>query len=94
MLKPGRVADFFDSMAEAMEQAFEEEWNLTKDFALQEAGKEDRKILFVAVARGMVRHLRERANDSFDIEVRVTQDISNPAISEGEATKVEILTDE
>lgn len=81
-LKPGKVDDFTgsttedsftDSMAEAMEEAFQEEWLRIKEEPLIEAGTYERKILFSAIAKGVVKHLREKAGDAFKIDVNVTQ---------------------
>ena len=56
-LKAGHVADFADSMAEAIEQAFQSEWSAAKATALPLAGEVDRKILFAAVAQGVLNYL-------------------------------------
>ncbi len=72
-LKPGHVANFTDSMAEAMEDAFKSEWNAVKGVGLPAQGEEDRRLLFSAIAQGVVKHLKERANEAFNIDVRVTQ---------------------
>ena len=72
-LKAGSVEHFEDSMAEAMETAFKSEWQSVKGTALRALGEEDRKILFAAIAQGVVNHLKQRARDAFIIEVRVTQ---------------------
>lgn len=69
VLKAGtmRGTDFAGSMAEAMEKAFEVEWRAVKKSALPTAGQEDRRLLFIAIAQGVVRHLKENA-DSFKIK--------------------------
>ena len=72
-LKPGSVTDFANSMAEAIEQAFKSEWQRMKRTPLLEAGEEDRKILFSAIAQGVVRHLKEKVGNAFKIHVCVTQ---------------------
>ena len=72
-LKPGTVDDFTDSMAEAMEDAFRVVWEDLKGTALPEAGETDRRMLFVSIAQGVVRHLRERAEESFSISVDTEQ---------------------
>jgi len=126
-LKPGSVNDFTGSMAEAMDQAFRSQWNAVKGSALPSSGEEDRKILFTAIAQGVVKHLQDNANEAFRIGVRVTQtgdvlmrsdnpspipvggggtivahqaavrqleQADNRIVSQGEATSVEILSDE
>ncbi|KFN42207.1 hypothetical protein [Arenimonas oryziterrae] len=61
-LKHGRVADFADSLAEAMEKAMKTEWAATKGFALPDQGVEDRRLLFVAVAWGLFDFLKANEN--------------------------------
>ncbi len=56
-LKAGHVADFAGSMAEAIEQAFQAEWTAARTTALPQAGAVDRKILFAAVAQGVLNYL-------------------------------------
>ena len=93
-LKPGSMRNFAGSMAEAIELAFKTEWAAAKTEPLLPASEDGRKILFAAIAQGVVRHLKEKANTAFEIEVRVTQTSQDPRIAKGNATNVEILTDE
>ncbi len=72
-LNPGHVSDFTDSMAEAMEDAFKLEWKAVKHVDLPAQGEEDRRLLFSAIAQGVVKHLKDKANEAFKIDVRVTQ---------------------
>lgn len=72
-LKPGSVDDFPDSMAQAMELAFQSEWAAAKGEPLLPVGEEDRRILFAAIAQGVVKHFEAKANEAFQITVRVTQ---------------------
>ncbi len=72
-LKPGSFDDFLGSMAAAMEEAFQEEWLKAKSTSLPEAGEEDRKILFAAISRGVVEHLKHNAGAAFKIAVQTTQ---------------------
>jgi hypothetical protein len=71
-LKAGTNTDpfgFADSMADAMAQAFKEEWPYVMgDAPIPETSKE-MKLLFAAVARGVVKHLQAHASD---FKVRVT----------------------
>lgn len=62
-LKAGHVADFGGSMAEAIEQAFQSEWIAAKTTALPQAGAVDRKILFIAVAQGVLNYLEAHKSD-------------------------------
>ena len=67
-LKAGTVADIAGSMALAMENAMEALWQAEKGEPLPEAGSEDRRLLFAAIAQGVVRHLADNP-DAFDVEV-------------------------
>lgn len=62
-LKPGSVLNFSNSMAEAMEQAFRSEWASVKDIPLPSAGEQDRKIMFAAIAKGVLNYLYSHRND-------------------------------
>ncbi len=72
-LKPGSFDDFLGSMAAAMEEAFKEEWQNAKSTPLSETGEDDRKILFAAISKGVVRHLKQNAGAAFKIAVQTTQ---------------------
>jgi hypothetical protein len=87
-LKSGSVSNFNDSMAQAMEQAFQVEWNVVKGEPLPEGGEEERKILFAAVAQGMLSYLSDNINASLNIDVAVTQEISNQIDSTGGSVNV------
>lgn len=67
-LKPGRVTDFTASMAEAMDKAFLQEWQTVKGTALSSLGEEDRRILLVAIAQGVVAHLQKYV-EAIDVNV-------------------------
>lgn len=64
--------EFPGSMAEAMEVALGQEWLQLKGTALPMQGEEDRRLLFVAIAQGVVKHLRDNA-DAFSVNVAVAQ---------------------
>ncbi len=68
-----KPADLAGSMAEAMEKALAAAWKDREGAALPKTGKEDRQLLFVAIAQGVVKHLEEQAADTFKISVDVTQ---------------------
>lgn len=80
-LKAGSVDDFNDSMAEAIETAFQTLWAANKSIPLGNAGEIDRQILFSAIAQGVVTYLSDNLNGSLDISVNVTQDSSNNVTS-------------
>lgn len=62
-LKAGTVAnpaDFGASMAQYMEEAMKREWQAVKGYPLPaDVGEDDRKILFAAVAQGVLRYLED-----------------------------------
>ncbi len=72
-LKAGSKEDFSGSMAEAMEKAFQREWGKYMTGPLPADGAEYRRMLFAAIAQGVVRHLVDRARDAFDLDVFTTQ---------------------
>jgi hypothetical protein len=75
-LKPGHVlTDFAGSMAAAMENALKEEWQVVKGVPLPEAGQEDRRLLLVAIARGLLRYLEEN-QDSLIALIRLRRTTS------------------
>lgn len=71
-IKPGTVADFGGSMAEAMENALAVEYQSLKGVALPDMGEEDRRMLLVAIAQGMTKHLIANL-DAFLMTVDVFQ---------------------
>lgn len=62
-LKPGSVADFAGSLAEAMEIAMNQEWQAVKGVPLPELGVDDRRLLLVAISRGLFQFLKANEND-------------------------------
>ncbi len=81
-LKAGTVSDFENSLAEAMEDALKAEWAAVKQIAFPTAGEEDRRLLLVAIAQGVIRYLKDNADDSLVIHsVAVTQDNDNVTVS-------------
>ena len=79
-LKSGSVADFNNSMAEAIQQAFINEWpTIMKGDAPPPS--DQMKLLFIAVAKGVVQHLTAHAEAfvvkpqteldyKFDVEIK------------------------
>lgn len=76
--KPGTGADFEASMAEAIEDVFEHLWQQRFGWELPSETRPLRRMLFVSIAQGVVRHLAENAPDAFDVEVKVTQSDTEP----------------
>ncbi len=62
-LKGGSSADFSNSMAESIEQAMDTEWRAVKGVALPSAGLEDRKILWAAIANGILNYLKAHQDE-------------------------------
>lgn len=78
-LKAGTVEAFdTDSMAAAMEEALIIEWNELRRRGLVRTGlpagmEHYWRVFLVAVAQGVVRHLKEQAGDAFRIDVEARQ---------------------
>lgn len=62
-LKGGHVSDFDGSLAASIEQALADEWQAVKGQALPGDGRDDRRMLFVAIAQGVLRYLKAHQND-------------------------------
>jgi hypothetical protein len=58
-LKAGTVSDFGGSMAEAIETAFAAELLALKGTTLPEFATEERRMLFCAIAQGVLAHLHD-----------------------------------
>ena len=63
LLKPGTVADFGGSLAEAIDNAMKTEWQAVKNVPLPSEGQDDRRLLFAAIAQGLFNFLRDNQND-------------------------------
>lgn len=72
-LKAGTLTDFNGSMAEAMEQALDALWHARTGEHLPSATEEDRRLMFVAIAQGVVKHLKDNAGAAFGVAVSVEQ---------------------
>jgi len=62
-LKAGSVSDFGASLAAAMEQAMKDEWLAVKGVPLPPQGEDDRRLMLVAVARGLFVFLKAHQNE-------------------------------
>ena len=58
-LKAGTVSDFGNSMAQAIETAFANELMTLKGQALPDFATEERRMLFCAIAQGVLAHLHD-----------------------------------
>lgn len=88
-IKAGTVADFSNSMAEAMEDALKAEYLALKGEALSDQGLEDRRMLLVAIAQGITRYLKSNV-DAWQISVETTLVDTDDA--EGTGTVDDIAT--
>lgn len=71
--KPGTLNDYTDSMGEKIRLVFEKLWEDKYGKKLPSKSKEERRLLFIAIAQGVMQHLQTNAGDAFDIEVNVKQ---------------------
>lgn len=69
--KPGTMDCYEDSMAEKARLVFEKLWKDKYGTDLPSETIEERRMLFVAIAQGVIQHLKVNARDAFDIEVNV-----------------------
>lgn len=65
-LKAGTVADFSGSLAEAIENAMKAEWQAVKGEPMPDTDPTDRRILFVAIARGVLGYLEAHQTDAIE----------------------------
>ncbi len=71
MLKAGTLSEFDDSMAEAIETVFERIWNSSHARPLPGdlRARDERRALYIAIARGVLDHLQKHACDGFVVTV-------------------------
>ncbi|UCF91866.1 MAG: hypothetical protein JSW39_26945 [Desulfobacterales bacterium] len=74
-LKAGTLDDFNNSMAAAIESAFERVWSDRMGTPLPDETRDDRRMMFVAIAQGVIRHLKDNAVQGFDVDVAVGQTV-------------------
>ena len=79
-LKGGRVSDFSNSMAEAIERAMQEEYLAVNGIPLLSEGQGDRRLLFVSIARGILQYLKTHESEiltsiTFDGTPRTVTDL-------------------
>ena len=73
-LKPGTVADFDNSMAQAIENAMRAEWPRVMGSEQSFDSNPQLKLLCVAVAQGVVRYLRDNPSS---LKVTVNANLPN-----------------
>jgi hypothetical protein len=74
-LKAGTLDDFNNSMAAAIESAFERVWNDRMGTPLPDETRDDRRMMFVAIAQGVIRHLKDNAVQGLNVDVAVEQTV-------------------
>ncbi len=74
--KAGTVSDYSGSMAEAMEEAFRAAWEAYTGTTMTALGQVERRILFSAIAQGVLKHLKDYSSEAFKLKVYVEQDES------------------
>jgi len=82
--KAGTMSEYADSMAEKMRTVFEGLWQDQYGYDLPSESREDRRMLFVAIAQGVVQHLKNNAVDAFDLDVTVDQNSPTVIESDGD----------
>lgn len=82
-LKAGTIDDMSASMAQAMIDAFNNDWGKVMGDAPKPDNTDQMKLLFTAVAQGVVQHLKAHATD---FEVTVTD--SGTGTDTGTVTKI------
>ena len=70
-LKAGSKTDYVGSMASAMEEAFKNEWHNYMDGAAPPKMNDQMRLMFVAIAQGVVNHLKAN-HDAFKVTVTQT----------------------
>jgi hypothetical protein len=65
-LKAGHWNDLANSLTGAIDAAFESEWSVARPGdALGSTGRDDRRVLFAAVARGVLAYLRDHKDETW-----------------------------
>ena len=66
-LKAGRQGDLAGSMAKDTEDAFRANWGafMGDDLAVPDTNHPQMRLLFVAVAQGVIKHLKDKDRTSF-----------------------------
>ncbi|NCA84369.1 MAG: hypothetical protein EOM83_02215 [Clostridia bacterium] len=83
-LKAGSKIDYAESMAAAMEQAFMNEWSNFMIGADAPAMNDQMRLMFVAIAQGVVNHLKAN-HDAFKVSATQT----SPGIYTGTVSAIE-----
>lgn len=62
--------DYSGSMAEAIENAFKQEWLKVMNTDKEPESNEQMKLLFVAIAQGVVKHLVDN-QEAFKVDIKI-----------------------
>jgi hypothetical protein len=81
-----------DSMALAMDDAMADAYQKLKGSALPDKAKDDRRMLFVAIARGMLSYLQDHHNEIF-ATMNLTPSGGNPIDFQVNSVSLNIVTD-
>jgi hypothetical protein len=73
MLKAGTLGNFSDSMAAAIEEEFEKLWECCHETDLPAETRDDRRMLFISISQGVIKYLRQKAAEAFEVTVKVEQ---------------------
>lgn len=96
-LKAGTLTDFDNSMAKDMEDVLGVLWLAKTGQPLTSAAQEDRRLMFIAIAQGVVKHLKDNAGPAFDVSVNVEQSgdwvTSSGATTTGHTHSVDVTQD-
>ncbi len=84
-LKAGSKTDYAQSMASAMEKSFMIEWSNYMDGAEAPEMSDQMRLMFVAIAQGVVNHLKAN-HEAF----KVTSTQTSSGIYKGKVTDIEI----
>lgn len=88
-LKGGSVNDFSGSMAAEMEKVMESEMQALKGHGLPEMGRDERRVMLVAVARGMLNYLKQHENDLIKF-IKIRVDTSPDVFVDGDVTDLDL----
>ena len=96
-LKAGTLNDFDNSMAKAMEDALRALWLEETGQPLSDAAQTDRRLMFVAIAQGVVKHLKDNAASGFDVQVQAEQTgpwvTSSGSVTNGHTHSLDVTQD-
>jgi hypothetical protein len=82
------------ALTDSIDKAFGTEWKKSKGGDAPDAGKDDRRLMFAAVARGILEYLSAQQND-FIASLTLTDTAGNASVTyNASATALNISVDE